>query len=78
MAQYNAPRRVRAAYAPEPNPVEAVCLHLKQSLANLTKRNLSQLAALVKTRLKQLQYRPGSSAASWPRPVRTSLCNPHH
>ncbi len=71
-------RRVRAAYAPELNAVEAVWSHLKQSLANLTKRNLSQLAALVKTRLKQMQYRPGSSTASWPGPVPTSLCNPQH
>jgi len=47
------------AYAPELNPVEAVWSHLKRSLANLAKRNLSQLAALVKTRLKRMQYRPG-------------------
>jgi transposase len=47
------------AYAPELNPVEAVWSHLKRSLANLAKRNLGQLAALVKTRLKRMQYRPG-------------------
>ena len=47
------------AYAPELNPVEAVWSHLKRSLANLAKRNISQLAALVKTRLKRMQYRPG-------------------
>ena len=46
------------AYAPELNPVEAVWSHLKRSLANLAKRNLSQLAALIKTRLKRMQYRP--------------------
>jgi len=40
-------RRVAALVAP------------KRSLANLAKRNLSQLAALVKTRLKRMQYRPG-------------------
>lgn len=40
-------------------PVEAVCSHLKSPLANLAKRNPSQLAALVKTRLKRLQFRPG-------------------
>jgi hypothetical protein len=28
-------------------------------LANLAKRNISRLAALVKTRLKRMQYRPG-------------------
>lgn len=32
---------------------------LKRSLANLAKRNLSQLTALVKTRFKRMQYRPG-------------------
>ncbi|MFI1395905.1 hypothetical protein [Streptomyces sp. NPDC020681] len=29
------------------------------SLVNLTKHSLEQLTALVKTRLKQMQYRPG-------------------
>ena len=46
-------------YAPELNPVEPVWSHLKRSLANLAKRNISQLTALVKTRLKRMQYRPG-------------------
>ena len=46
------------AYAPELNPVEGVRPVLKRSLANLAKRNLSQLTALVKTRLKRMQYRP--------------------
>jgi len=47
------------AYAPELNPVEAVWSNLKRSLANLTKHGIDQLAALVKTRLKRMQYRPG-------------------
>ena len=47
------------AYAPELNPVEAVWSHLKRSLANLAKHNIAQLAALIKTRLKRMQYRPG-------------------
>jgi len=47
------------AYAPEMNPVEPVWSNLKRSLANLTKHNISQLTALVKTRLRQMQYRPG-------------------
>jgi putative transposase len=47
------------AYAPELNPVEGVWSHLKRSLANLAKRNLGQLAALIKSRLKRMQYRPG-------------------
>jgi putative transposase len=47
------------SYAHELNPVEPVWSHLKRSLANLAKRNLGQLTALVKTRLKRMQYRPG-------------------
>jgi len=46
-------------YAHELNPVEQVWSHLKRSLANLTKHNLAQLTALVKTRLRRMQYRPG-------------------
>ncbi len=49
-------------YAHELNPVEPVWSHLKRSLANLTKHNLSELTALVKTRLKRMQYRPGLPA----------------
>ncbi len=45
-------------YAPELNPVEGVWSHLERSLANLTKHSLGQLTALVKTRLKRMQYRP--------------------
>ena len=45
-------------YAHELNPVEPVWSHLKRSLANLAERNLSQLTALVKTRLKRMQYQP--------------------
>ncbi|MFD4600823.1 transposase [Streptomyces sp. NPDC058464] len=45
-------------YAPEFNPVEGVWSHLKRLLANLTKHSLDQLTALVKTRLKRMQYRP--------------------
>jgi putative transposase len=67
------------AYAPELNPVEAVWSHLKRSLANLAKRNLGQLAALIKTRLKRMQYRPGlidGFLASTGLDL-TPLCNPH-
>jgi hypothetical protein len=46
-------------YAHELNPVEPVWSHLKRSLANLAKRNLGELTALVKTRLRRMQYRPG-------------------
>ncbi len=47
------------SYAHELNPVELVWAHLKRSLANLANRNLAQLTALVKTRLRRMQYRPG-------------------
>jgi transposase len=46
-------------YAHELNPVEPIWSHLKRSLANLAKRNLAQLTALIKTRLRRMQYRPG-------------------
>jgi transposase len=46
-------------YAHELNPVELVWSHLKRSLANLAKRDIDQLTALVRTRLKRMQYRPG-------------------
>ena len=45
-------------YAHELNPVELVWSQLKRSLANFAKRNLAQLTALVKTRLRRMQYRP--------------------
>ena len=45
-------------YAPELNPVEPVWSNLKRSLANLVKQDIGQLTALVKTRLRQMQYRP--------------------
>ena len=47
------------SYASELNPVEPVWSNLKRSLANLTKHSISQLTALVKTRLRRMQYRPG-------------------
>jgi hypothetical protein len=37
----------------------AVWSRPKRSLANLAKRNISQLTALVKTRLGLMQHRPG-------------------
>jgi ferric-dicitrate binding protein FerR (iron transport regulator) len=48
-----------AAWREELNPVEAVWSNLKKSLANLTKQGIDQLAALIKARLKPMQYRPG-------------------
>ena len=46
-------------YPHELNPVQAVWSHLKRSLADLIKRNIRQLTALVKTRLKRMRHRPG-------------------
>jgi putative transposase len=46
-------------YGHELNPVEPVWSHLKRSLANLTKHDLAELTALVKTRLRRMQYRSG-------------------
>jgi len=46
-------------YAPELNPVEPVWSSLKRSLANLVKQDIGQLTALVRTRLRRMQYRPG-------------------
>jgi hypothetical protein len=68
------------ACAHELNPVELVWSHLKRSLANLAKRNLSQLTGLVKTRLRRMQYRPGllnGFLASTGLDL-TPFCNPHH
>jgi putative transposase len=66
-------------YAHELNPVELVWSHLKRSLANLAKRNIAQLTALVKTRLRRMQYRPalldGFLAST--RLDLTPFCNPH-
>ena len=63
-------------YAHELNPVEPVWSHLKRSLANLAKQNITQLTALVKTRLKRMQYRPGLLASTGL--DLTPFCNPHH
>ena len=40
-------------------PTEPVWSHLKRSLANLVKHDITQLTTLVKTRLRRMQYRPG-------------------
>ena len=40
-------------------PTESVWSHLKRSLANLAKRDIAQLTALAKTRLRRMQYQPG-------------------
>src|SRR4051794_32719679 len=45
-------------YAPDLNPTETVWSHLKRSIGNLAVRGVDQLLAIVKNRLKQIQYRP--------------------
>ncbi|MFI0420440.1 IS630 family transposase [Spongiactinospora sp. 9N601] len=45
------------SYAPELNPAEGVCSHLKRSLGNLAPATLDQLAALIRTRLRRMQRR---------------------
>ncbi|MDX3130591.1 IS630 family transposase [Streptomyces europaeiscabiei] len=47
------------AYSPDLNPVEWVWAHVKRSLANLAVVALDRLDALVRNRLKRLQYRSG-------------------
>ena len=64
-------------YASELNPVEAVWSHLKRSLANLTKHNIGQLTALVKTRLRRMQYRPALINGFLAK-TGLDLSNPHH
>lgn len=48
------------AYSPDLNPVEGVWAHIKHSLANLAVMALDRLEAVVRNRLKRLQYRPGT------------------
>jgi putative transposase len=68
------------AYASELNPVESVWALLKRSLANLVKRSLAELTALVKTRLRHMQYRPAllSAFLTRTRLDLTPLCNPRN
>jgi putative transposase len=49
----------------------------KRSLANLTKQNIDQLTALVKTRLRRMQYRPGLLDGFLAK-TGLDLSNPHH
>lgn len=66
-------------YPYELNPVEPVWSHLKRSPANLAKRDISQLTTLVKTRLKQMRYRPSLLDGFLARTGLdlAPLCNPH-
>ncbi|MEV0325366.1 transposase [Micromonospora echinospora] len=46
------------AYAPDLNPTEGVWSHLKRSIGNLAVTGLDHLLAIIKNRLKRIQYRP--------------------
>jgi len=46
------------AYAPELNAAEGAWAVMKASLGNLAVRDVDQLAAVMKNRLKRIQYRP--------------------
>jgi transposase len=44
--------------SPDLNPAEGVWANMKNGLGNLAARNVDQLAAVVRNRLKRIQYRP--------------------
>ena len=46
------------AYAPDMNPAEGAWANMKNGLGNLAVRDVDQLAAIMKNRLKRIQYRP--------------------
>ena len=46
------------SYAPELNAAEGAWANMKNGLGNLAVRNVDQLAAIIKNRLKRIQYRP--------------------
>ena len=46
------------SYAPELNAAEGAWADMKNGLGNLAVRNVDQLAAIMKNRLKRIQYRP--------------------
>ena len=45
------------AYAPDLNPTEGVWSHLKRSIGNLAVNGVDHLQAIIKNRLKSIQYR---------------------
>jgi DDE superfamily endonuclease len=45
------------AYAPDLNPAEGVWSHLKRTLGNLAVHGIDHLQAIIKNRLKRIQYR---------------------
>jgi hypothetical protein len=47
------------AYAPDLNAVEGAWANMKSGLGNLAASDVDQLTAIIKNRLKSIQYRPG-------------------
>jgi putative transposase len=47
------------AYAPDLNAVEGAWANMKNGLGNLCVTDVDQLTAIIKNRLKSIQYRPG-------------------
>ena len=47
------------AYAPDVNPVEGAWANMKGGPGNLAAADVDQLTAIIKNRLKTIQYRPG-------------------
>lgn len=45
------------AYAPDLNPTEGIWSHLKRSIGNLAVHGVDHLQAIIKNRLKSIQYR---------------------
>ncbi|WP_350931613.1 transposase [Micromonospora mangrovi] len=46
------------AYAPDLNPIEGVWSHLKRSIGDLAVTGVDHLLAIIRNRLKSIQYRP--------------------
>ena len=46
------------AYAPDLNAVEGAWANMKNGLGNLAAADVDQLSAIIKNRLKRIQYRP--------------------
>ena len=46
------------SYAPDLNPAEGAWANMKNGLGNLAASSVGQLAAIVRNRLKRIQYRP--------------------
>jgi DDE superfamily endonuclease len=46
------------SYAPELNPAEGAWANMKNGLGNLAARDVDQLAAIIRNRLRRIQYRP--------------------